>query len=126
MNGNHNPIAGTGKSGYADNAATLNSQFFEPTGIAVLGPGEFLVADTGNHVVRYVNTAFGPGGGTKTVAGTPKTAGQAGNAGKDADKCFFDRPLSLAIFQDTGINETVVLVGEENNADIRAVHFKPR
>ena len=56
---------GTGKPGYADLRGT-NAAFNRPTGITADSSGNIYVADTGNHVIRRVNT----NGNVTTYAGS--------------------------------------------------------
>ncbi|KAK6915673.1 NHL repeat [Dillenia turbinata] len=47
-------LAGTGKAGFKDGAA-LVSQLSEPSGIAEAGKGRYLIADTNNSLIRYLD-----------------------------------------------------------------------
>ena len=70
-------VAGTGTSGNTgDDGPATDAQLNNPVGVAVTADGGFLIADTGNNVVRKVSAA----GVITRVAGT----GTAGNAGTTA------------------------------------------
>jgi hypothetical protein len=67
-------VAGTGAVGdRGDDGTATEAEPNEPGGVAVTADGGFLIADTGNHVVREVT----PEGFITRVAGT----GAAGNSG---------------------------------------------
>jgi sugar lactone lactonase YvrE len=85
-------VAGTGVAGYtgdggADTAATFNT----PTGIAIDASGNLYVADSGNNVVRKINTS----GIITTFAGTG-APGYAGDGGP-ATAANLTAPMSVAI-----------------------------
>ena len=72
-------VAGTGVAGIGDddptNPTALGSDLTNPGWVAISGPGELYISDTGNHRVRKVDTD----GFITTVAGT----GVAGNTDDD-------------------------------------------
>jgi DNA-binding beta-propeller fold protein YncE len=47
-------LAGTGTQGFADGAALSVGMLNAPSGVALRGPGQYLVADTGSHRVRLL------------------------------------------------------------------------
>lgn len=61
--------AGTNTPGFADGNGS-SARFTNPTGVAVAPNGNIIVADTGNHAIRKVDSA----GNTVTIAGTNATA----------------------------------------------------
>jgi sugar lactone lactonase YvrE len=66
-------VAGNGQNGSTGNGgAATSAELSKPTGIALDGAGDLYIADTGNHVIRFVNAA----GTINTVAGT---LGQSGS-----------------------------------------------
>lgn len=101
-------IAGTGKPGYADGAASI-AQFSEPNAVTLDQVRNVLyVADSGNHVIRRVT----PDGSVSTLAGS----GRPGFADGSAAQASFSHPSSIAldatgnlIVADTG-NHAVRLV----------------
>lgn len=109
------PVAGTGKvettsdgqtvlvagqQGYnGDGISATQAQLNGPAGVAVDANGNVFVADSGNHIVRKINT----GGMITTVAGTPKTLppvvnGQLalGNGGP-ATLAFLNGPRGISV-----------------------------
>jgi sugar lactone lactonase YvrE len=66
-------VAGNGQSGSSGNGgAAIGAELSGPTGIALDAAGDLYIADTGNHVIRQVNSA----GIINTVVGT---LGQSGD-----------------------------------------------
>ncbi len=61
-----------------------------PHQVAPLASGGFLIADTGNNVIRKVDA----GGVITTVAGTPMQAGDGGDGGP-ATSAFLDQPMGV-------------------------------
>ena len=49
-------VAGSTASGYVDGVGTL-AKFNSPYGVSVDSTGNVWVADTGNHMIRQINTA---------------------------------------------------------------------
>ena len=78
-------VAGSGVKGHFD-GPSLQSQFNWPTGLEVTGDGEILVADTGNHAIRYIEDEL-----VTTVAGNPSTPGQRDGAMSEATFSFPSR-----------------------------------
>ncbi len=58
-------LAGSGSAGFADGAGAA-AQFYNPSGVAVDGEGNFIVADQSNHRVRKI----APDGTVSTLAGS--------------------------------------------------------
>lgn len=88
-------VAGNGQEGFAgDDGPAAQSQLASPSGVVVLGSGDLLVADTGNHRIRWIR----PGGPIRTVAGTGK-AGRTDEA-EDARRAPLDGPGALALAPD--------------------------
>jgi sugar lactone lactonase YvrE len=83
-------IAGSSTPGYSDGLGTA-AQFNLPSGIAIDGNGNLLVADTGNRTIRKIT----PDGRVTTVAGIPGTApGLIDGVGSTAR---FTRPEDMAV-----------------------------
>jgi sugar lactone lactonase YvrE len=78
-----------GIHGSTDNAGT-NALFFRPSGIAVDGSNNVLVADTGNNTIRKIT----PAGVVSTLAGSAGNHGTNDNSGTNA---LFFRPSGVAI-----------------------------
>jgi hypothetical protein len=68
-----------GTLGTADGIGT-GARFNNPRGVSVLANGDFVVADTGNHAIRYVTS----GGVVSTLAGLKGTSGSADGTGTAA------------------------------------------
>jgi sugar lactone lactonase YvrE len=84
-------LAGTGIAGYAgDGGMATSARLNSPAGLTVDGAGNVYIADTGNNVVRKVNTA----GIISTVAGTG-SAGYSGD-GSPATAGRLNGPRGLA------------------------------
>ncbi len=80
-------LAGQGKAGHADGAASA-ARFKSPAGLAVGKSGEIYVADTGNHRIRKIAN-----GKVTTVAGN----GKAGYTDGFANAARFHTPSGLAV-----------------------------
>lgn len=90
-NGIINSVAGTGAIGYTgDGSAATSATLNQPRSVAIDGEGNLLIADTGNHVIRSVNTQ----GIISTVAGSG-TIGNSGDGGP-AGAATLDSPAGLA------------------------------
>jgi sugar lactone lactonase YvrE len=85
-------VAGDNALGYSgDGGLATSAQLDEPLGVAVDGSGNLYIADTGNSVIRMVNTA----GIISTVAGN-HTPGYSGDGGP-ATAASFDFPNAVAV-----------------------------
>ncbi len=72
-------FAGNGTGGYSgDNGAATSAELALPMGLAIDAQGNIYIADSSNSIVRMVNLRTGI---ISTVAGTPKTFGDAGDGG---------------------------------------------
>ncbi len=76
-------------SGTTDNAGPL-ARLNNPRGIAIDSFDRIYVADTGNHIIRSVNT----NGGITNFAGMPTTSGSANGTGTAAS---FNAPQGIAV-----------------------------
>ena len=104
-------VAGTGTSGSAgDGGPATDAQLNGPVGVAVTADGGFLIADSGNNMVRKVSAA----GVITRVAGTG-TAGGAGDGGPATD-AQLNGPVGVAVTADGGF-----LIADQNNAVVRKV-----
>lgn len=98
----------SGTAGHSDGAGT-SAQFSAPTGLAVDGAGNLVVADSGNNTIRRVSST----GAVTTLAGNPGTAGSQDGTGSSA---LFDSPNGVAI--DSSGN---VYVADSGNNTIREI-----
>ncbi|WP_074407855.1 MULTISPECIES: cadherin domain-containing protein [Aquimarina] len=87
-------IAGSGISGFVNGTGTA-AQFDSPYGIDVRANGDLYVADTGNHSIRYINTA----GVVYTHAGT----GTSGLVNGSATTAQFNEPIDVVIGLSTNL-----------------------
>jgi sugar lactone lactonase YvrE len=95
-------------AGEFQDGAALEARFHAPKGMAVTSDGGLLIADSRNHVIRYLKD-----GQVVTVAGVPvetvKSNGVAAHAG-------FNIPTDVAILQDGSI-----VVADYSNNRVRVV-----
>jgi hypothetical protein len=104
-------VAGTGAPGNTgDDGPAADAQLHQPTEVAVTSDGGFLIADSGNNVVRKVSAA----GAITRVAGT----GLPGNTGDDgpATDAELSRPIGVAATPDGGF-----LIADTFNNMVRQV-----
>jgi hypothetical protein len=102
-------LAGSaGEEGYAEGSGAA-ARFRYPGGLVADGDDLYL-ADTGNHIIREINTLTG---NVQTVAGLPTIAGRADGNPLEA---MFDSPLDVAI--DSAGN---LYVADSGNAAIRKI-----
>jgi hypothetical protein len=104
-------VAGTGSPGNSgDDGPATKAELDTPSGVAVTADGGFLVADTGNSVVRKVSAA----GVITRVAGT----GTRGNSGDDgpATEAQLRSPNGVAVTADGGF-----LITDTGNSMVRKV-----
>ncbi|MBG6129079.1 sugar lactone lactonase YvrE [Aquimarina sp. EL_43] len=87
-------IAGSGISGFVNGTGTV-AQFDSPYGIDVHTNGDIYVADTGNHSIRYINTA----GVVYTHAGT----GSSGLVNGNTTTAQFNEPIDVVIGLSTNL-----------------------
>ncbi len=105
-------LAGTGTDGFSgDGGAATSAQLYYPSGIAIDGDGNVLVADWANHRVRRIVAATGV---ISTIAGTG-TCGFSGD-GDDATNAELCDPSGVAV-DDLGN----VLIAEYSNHCIREI-----
>lgn len=100
-----------GSNGTNDNAfpnAGFTARFFNPAGI-ITARGGLIVADSGNHTIRYV----GFNGVVSNLAGAPTIAGSADDTGSAAR---FNAPIGLAL--DAAGN---IYVADSKNNAIRRI-----
>jgi hypothetical protein len=104
-------VAGTGTAGSGgDDGLATNAQLFGPVGVAMTADGGFLIADSGNNMVRKVSAD----GVITRVAGTG-TAGSGGDDGLATDAQLFG-PSGVAMTADGGF-----LIDDQNNNLVRKV-----
>jgi uncharacterized protein (TIGR03437 family) len=110
--GNVTTVAGTGTAGWAgDGAAATSAELNFPEGVAVDASGNIYIADTGNHVIRKVDTT----GNITTIAGTGGVVGNIGDSGP-ALEAQLDRPSAVAL--DASGN---IYIADTGNSEIRKV-----
>ena len=102
-------FAGSGVAGFADGTGTA-AQFNEPTGLAIDGSGNIIVADRQNHRIRQIT----PTGIVTTLAGS--TAGFLDAVGTAAR---FNGPTGVAV------SGTTIYVADLGNNRIRAITPPP-
>ncbi len=105
-------LAGDGTPGFVDNTSGASAQFSSPVALASIGSFLF-VSDTGNHVIRKVNTTNL--GFTTTLAGSPQIAGFADGTGTLAS---FDSPEGIA---SDGFTSPSLYVADTGNHIVRKV-----
>jgi len=110
--GTFTTVAGVpGASGYSgDGGSATGAELDQPQGIAATPDGGFLIADTGNNVVRQVS----PTGVISTIAGNG-TIGFTGDGGA-ATAAQLNGPVGVAETPSGGI-----LIADENNGAIREI-----
>jgi sugar lactone lactonase YvrE len=105
-------LAGDGIPGYIDNTSGASARFSSPVSLASIG--SFLyVSDTGNHVIREVNTTNL--GFVTTLAGSPQIAGFADGIGTLAN---FDSPEGIA---SDGFPSPSLYIADTRNHVVRKV-----
>jgi len=110
--GNVTTLSGDGTPGYVDNPSGASARFNFPVSLASVGSNLY-VSDTGNHVIRNVNTTNL--GATTTLAGTPQVAGYADGTGMLA---LFDSPEGIA---SDGLSLPSLYVADTGNHAVRRV-----
>ncbi len=105
-------LAGDGTPGYIDNTSGASARFSSPVALASIGSFLF-VSDTGNHVIREVNTTNL--GFTTTLAGSPQIPGSADGPGSLAS---FDSPEGIA---SDGLPTPSLYVADTGNHVVRLV-----
>jgi NHL repeat len=104
-------VAGNGTGGYAgEGVDATDAQLCEPEDVAVTADGGFLIADTGNHVIRHVDAD----GVITTVAGN----GSQGYSGEDVapTSAELSRPKGVEVLDGGGF-----LIADTGNDAIRRV-----
>ena len=111
-NGGITTVAGTGAKGFGgDGGAATQAKLDGPRGVAALNGGGFLISDTGNDVVRRVDS----NGQISTVLGTPGTEHDSFAASHDDDS-ILDGPRGIAALAGGGF-----LVADSGHNVIRKV-----
>src|SRR6516164_5236235 len=103
-------VAGTGVADRAGGPLATEADLNNPMGMAMTADGGFLIADTGNHVVRRVSAA----GVITRVAGT-FFEGNSGDGGLAAD-AHLHSPQGVAVTADGGL-----LIVDRYNSVVRMV-----
>ncbi|MFG3123841.1 thioredoxin-like domain-containing protein [Streptomyces sp. NPDC048201] len=85
---------GSGGRGFADGSAE-GASFNEPQGLALLGDGSVVVADTVNHALRRLDLASGA---VTTLAGTGRQWMQGAPASGPAREVALSSPWDVAVF----------------------------
>jgi len=106
-----NTVAGNGSAGYSgDGGPATSAQVNQPNGLALDASGNLYFSDTGNNVVRMVDSS----GNIHTIAGNG-TAGFSGD-GEAATSASLDSPHGLAF--DTAGN---LYIADDLNSRVRIV-----
>ena len=110
-------VAGTpGSPGYrGDGGGATQAELSHPEEVTGTPVGGFLVADGGNEVIREVSAA----GAISTAAGTPNTAGYAGDGGA-ASAASLNGPGAVSPLPDGN-----TLIADTNNNVIREITIPP-
>ncbi len=110
--GNVITLAGDGTAGFVDNAFGLAARFSSPRSVIVVGSTLF-VADTGNHVIRKIDTTNA--NFVSTLAGTAQVPGFSDGVGTGAR---FDEPRGLSVQESV---PDLIYVADTKNDVIRQV-----
>jgi hypothetical protein len=94
-----------------DGGLATDARLHAPIALAVTADGGFLIADSGNHVVRKVSAE----GLITRVAGTPGVPGNGGDGGP-ATAAELKGPIGLAVTADGGF-----LIADSGNHAVRKV-----
>jgi hypothetical protein len=110
-------VAGVpGLGGYSgDGGPAVTAQLSQPRDVVALEGGGFLIADTGNNLVREVS----PAGVISTIAGEPQLLGYTGDGGA-ATSAELNGPSALALAPQNG-----VLIADSDNGAIREITQPP-
>lgn len=108
-NGQVGTYLGAPSSAGATNGSRTAARFNKPTGLAMDGDGNLFIADTGNHLIRKVDTT----GNVTTFAGVANVSGLADGA---AAQSLFNAPEALAL--DSARN---LYVADTGNGAIRKI-----
>jgi sugar lactone lactonase YvrE len=114
--GNVTTFAGSslGVAGLID-GTNANSQFKNPTGIAIDSAGNLYIADSGNNVIRKINKLLGT---VTNIAGSP--TGNAGFADGAGNTSLFNNPMGIVIDAQGNI-----YVADTGNNRIRKIVIDP-
>jgi uncharacterized protein (TIGR03437 family) len=105
-------VFGNGSGTYGgDGSAAVNAQLYRPTYETMDAAGNLYIADSGNYVIRKVDT----NGIITTVAGTGKK-GTGGGDGGPATSSALSGPLCVAVAPDGSL-----LIGDNGNLKLRKV-----
>jgi hypothetical protein len=105
-------VAGTRAVGSGgDDGPAIDAELNSPHGVAATADGGFLIADTGNHVVRKVSAQ----GVITRVAGTTGVAGSGGDDGPPT-AAELNQPTAIAVTADGGF-----LIADRGNHLVRRV-----
>jgi len=110
--GNVTTVAGDGSAGWAgDGASAISAELNFPEGIALDPSGNMYIADTGNHVIRKVDTT----GNITTIAGTH---GQVGSIGDNGPALSAQLSYPSAVALDASGN---IFIADTGNSEIRKI-----
>jgi trimeric autotransporter adhesin len=105
-------IAGNGVAGYSgDGGLATSAELAEPGGIAVDEAGNVYIADTGNNLIRRIDST----GLIETISGSPSSFGYSGDGGPASAAQLFS-PTSIAV-DPTG----ALYIADSGNARVRKI-----
>lgn len=107
-------FAGTAGSPGAVDATGAAARFKNPRGIAIDGAGNLYVADSGNHIIRKIDTSAV----VTTIAGTADTPGSVDGTGAAAR---FNTPFGIASERNGTAVAINVYVADSQNHTIRQI-----
>lgn len=106
--------AGTAGARDSSGAGARDATFNHPSGLALDGQGNLLVADRDNDTLRRIALADGT---VTTLAGTPATAGSVDGPGGSGGGALFNAPAGVAV----SLDGRIVYVADTGNHTLRVL-----